>query len=56
MIYIERETAINAVVSLSWMIRTMEWIKEQSGLDTPPSPELQLAIETRDKLEAEILK
>lgn len=56
MITIDRQVAIDAVVSLSWMIRSMEWIKEQSGLDTAPSPELKLAMDTRDKIEAEILK
>jgi len=55
-IYLDEKTAIDAMISLSWMIRHMEWASEQSGLDTAPSPELKLAIETRDKIEAEILK
>lgn len=55
-VYIDRELATDAFDALSWMIRHMEWENEQTGLDQGPSPELQKAIETREKLKAEIVK
>jgi hypothetical protein len=55
-IYIEREIASDAFDALSWMIRYLEWANNQTGLEQGPSPELQKAVETRDKLKSEIVK
>ncbi len=49
--YISQEQYERLMKFLGWSIETLVWQKEQTGLDLPPSPELQDAINLREELE-----
>ena len=36
---------------MEWMLADILWRNNENGLESPPSPELQEAIETLDQLE-----
>jgi len=55
-VIITEQLLVDAIEAMQWMIDTMIWKHNQTGIEGNYSPQLQQAIDTLDQLKAEQAK